>query len=64
MEWIKTIERLPDADMIVLVFNREWNDQVWLGCFDDDEESWCGLDSLPFELPPTHWAEIPATPNR
>lgn len=59
--WIDAKQVLPDADATVLVFNRFWNEPVEMGFFDVAE--WRNAHGESYDIPPTHWADIPEGPQ-
>lgn len=63
LRWKKIAkDGLPDSDLTVLAFSPEANEPVWL--MFHDGECWVYPDGTPTHLAVTHWAEMPAGPNR
>jgi len=58
--WIAVSDRLPDAELTVLVACPQESEPVWLGYL-GDEDLWLSVDGAEIEV--THWAELPAPPT-
>jgi hypothetical protein len=59
--WIPVEERLPDADITVMVHGPDMDPPMWLGWYDDERESWFEVSASTIEGV-THWAELPNGP--
>lgn len=59
IDWIATIDRLPDDDEAVLISFA--NGDVWVAFHDDDK--WRDLDAMPLDGLPTHWSHFPEPPQ-
>lgn len=59
IRWIPAGERLPDAEMSVMVATTSDTVPVWLGWYDG--EQWLDSEAVPISV--THWAEIPGGPG-
>lgn len=59
ISWIATADRLPDADLKVLVFDGELVELGWY----EDEGQWRYCESGGLAEGVTHWAEMPEGPT-
>jgi hypothetical protein len=53
--WYAPAERLPDADLTVLVETRGCEEPIWLGALDG--EQWRDVEGMPIEV--VRWADMP-----
>jgi hypothetical protein len=58
--WHPVQDRMPDADLTVVLFCPGVELDVWPGYFDG--ECWRSADG--FKVQPTHWADMPEGPDR
>lgn len=58
MHWINVNDRLPDDDLIVLVYSPE-HEPIWLAWVDSD--GWHLIDGGPCN--PSHWMPLPEGPK-
>ena len=58
VEWIACADRLPDADVCVLIAMDDG--EVWTGFYDDP--TWRYVSADPVGVPVTHWANFPPPP--
>ena len=66
INWIATINELPDEGVTVLLFMEGEGEPVWPGYFDEATAHgyiWRSADGSEVENV-THWAEMPAGPGR
>lgn len=62
MNWIPVSERLPDADVDVLVYVPGVDSSyVWLGFIENDVWYWDTGSTMDF--PVTHWMPLPEPPE-
>lgn len=54
--WWGVGERMPDADITVMICAKTMDPPVWLGYFDG--EKWLTVDGNEADV--THWADVPA----
>lgn len=53
--WHTPAERLPDADLTVIVRTVDCEEPVWLGALDGDQ--WRDVDGMPITV--VRWADLP-----
>lgn len=61
--WIDAEDRLPDADITVLLFAPGHTEPVWTGYYDDDEGEWRFCNGAGLNHPVVAWAEMPVGPQ-
>lgn len=57
IDWVSVKDRLPDADMAVLL---DYDGEPWPGVYDGAK--WFDLTGMPIVAQVLHWAEFPAVP--
>lgn len=57
--WNAVGDRLPDADLTVLVAIRGCDEPIWLGYFDGD--GWLSIDGTVIDV--TNWSDMPSGPE-
>jgi hypothetical protein len=65
LNWIATVDALPDEGVTVLLFQTGDGEPVWPGYFDEVSAHgyiWRSADGAEIEGV-THWAEMPAGPT-
>lgn len=60
-DWISVDDRLPEDEVLVLVFCPDCTDDpIWFGYHDDD--CWRYVDGVHAGFTITHWMELPEPP--
>jgi hypothetical protein len=65
INWIATVDELPDEGVIVLLYTTGDGEPVWPGYFDEVSAHgyiWRSADGMEIEGV-THWAEMPGGPE-
>lgn len=63
MTWTTITDRLPDADIDVLIYCPQANDPIWMACFDDELQKWIYPSGATCQHVVTHWMELPKPPG-
>lgn len=61
MTWIAVSERLPDADLAVLIHVPDDDEPIWIGYHGGDQ--WYAADAMPLGERVAHWQELPGPPG-
>lgn len=61
-EWIDVEDQYPDAEQIVIVHAPNESEPVWLGYWDDEDETWRLVEGGRLSEV-THWQPLPDEPR-
>lgn len=61
IQWIDTLEEMPDDDLTVLIWSESSDQGVWIGYRDADD--WRFADGAKCLELVTHWAALPDGPG-
>ncbi|MGZ5858710.1 MAG: DUF551 domain-containing protein [Burkholderiaceae bacterium] len=62
INWVSVGDRLPDAEITVLVFLQDANEPCWPG-YICENDVWFYADGMPIDEAPTYWAHMPGGPG-
>ncbi len=64
MSWISIEDKLPDMSHVVLIWAVKAGKGIVATGFYYGNHKWCDpTTTLPFNINPTHWMELPEPPN-
>ena len=58
-EWVSVLVEMPDSDLLVLIYEKDQDPDVFLGYHDG--ECWRDSDATPCKV--SHWMPLPKPPT-